>query len=158
MNARQRVLNLLAGSAPDRPVRGEIWPLSSGGSAAEILSAAQGIGADFCFFDQLPGAMAEARTAELATGAIVNGPWQRCLERIGWEAAMTGLARGGEAVREGLRAAAAEAGSEILAWTSAGVNEPDIISMTPSGSTLTRGAITDTTSRAASSRRMTIWW
>ena len=122
MNGRQRVLNLLTGSAPDRPVRGEIWPLSSGGSAAEILSAAQGIGADFCFFDQLPGAMAEARTAELATGAIVNGPWQRCLERIGWETAMTGLARGDGAVREGLRAAAAEAGSEILAWTSAGVD------------------------------------
>ena len=122
MNGRERILNLLSGGCADRPARGEIWPLPSGGPAGEVLAAARKIDADFCFFDQLPGAVSEARALGLATGAIVNGPWQRWMNLVGWEAAMMELGRGNESVRLGLAEAAKEAGRDISAWAAAGVD------------------------------------
>ena len=122
MNGRQRILKVLGGGAPDRPARGEIWPLPAGGTAAEILTAAQNIGADFCFFDQLPGAVSTAQAEGLVAGAIVNGPWQRWLSRVGWETAMAGMARGNDAMREGLREECTAAGRELLAWVASGAD------------------------------------
>ena len=122
MKGRERILNLLAGRAADKPARGEIWPLPTGGTSAELVEAARKIRADFCFFDQLPGEVAAARTQGMATGAVVNGPWQRWMNRIGWEAAMLGLGRGNESLGPGLTEAAAEAGREIVSWAAAGID------------------------------------
>ena len=122
MKSRERVLSLLNGRTGDRSVRGEIWPLSSGGSAAEILAAARSIGADFCFFDHLPGLIAETRLQGMAAGAVVNGPWQRWLVRVGWETAMQDLGRGSENVQKGLAEAAGEALRDFHAWSSAGAD------------------------------------
>ena len=122
MKGRERILKLLEGGAVDRPVRGEIWPLASGGTSAEIIAAARESKADFCFFDQMPGAVDDARACGMASGAVVNGPWQRFLNRVGWEEAMLGLGRGNEGLLKGLTEAAAEAGREIALWSAAGVD------------------------------------
>lgn len=119
MKSRERVLSLLNGGALTRAARGEIWPLPSGGDAAEILAVARNIHADFCFFDHFPGAIADARMQGIATGAVVNGPWQRWLARVGWEAAMPGLGRGSENMQLGLAEATEEAERELALWAAA---------------------------------------
>ena len=83
-----QVQKLLNGETIDRTLHGEIWPLSGGGTADEIIAAAQALQADFCFFDRVPGAIGKAHALGLAAGAVVNGPWQRWMVEVGWQAAM----------------------------------------------------------------------
>ena len=119
---RERVLDLLAGKVAGIPVRGEIWPLPGGGDAGELLAIAGELQADFCFFDRAPGAAVEAHSCGMAAGAVVNGPWQRWMIKVGWETAMLQLARETEMLRNGLSAAALQAGQEIAAWADCGVD------------------------------------
>lgn len=111
-----------AGRLPENLERGEIWPLPSGGASRELVAAARSIGSDFCFFDHWPGAVAEAKACGLASGAVVNGPWQRWMSGIGWEAAMKQMGRSGEPVDEALLEYAAKAGKEMLDWAAIGVD------------------------------------
>ena len=121
ITGREQILRLLAGESPDRTLRGEIWPLPGGGDAEEIVAAATGLQADFCFFDRLPGAVGKAQALGLAAGAVVNGPWQRWLNEVGWQEAMLQLARESELLRQGLAAAAQGARQEIADWQATGI-------------------------------------
>jgi hypothetical protein len=103
-------------------VRGEIWPLPDDGTADELLAVARQVRADFCFFDRMPGAVAKAHSLGLASGAVVNGPWQRWMSEQGWEQAMLQLAKETDAVRQGLRKAAVQTDQEIAGWADIGVD------------------------------------
>ena len=122
ITGREQILRLLAGESPDRTLRGEIWPLPGGGDAEEIVAAATGLQADFCFFDRLPGAVGKAQALGLAAGAVVNGPWQRWLNEVGGQEAMLQLARESDLLRQGLATAAKRAGQEIADWQATGID------------------------------------
>lgn len=117
-----QVQKLLNGETIDRTLHGEIWPLSGGGTADEIIAAAQALQADFCFFDRVPGAIGKAHALGLAAGAVVNGPWQRWMVEVGWQAAMLQLAKETDAMRQELAAAMHQAEREIADWVAEGVD------------------------------------
>jgi hypothetical protein len=119
---RTKMKQLFAGEILGRPLRGEIWALPGGGSADEIVAAAKSLKTDFCFFDRLPGAGGKAHAFGLAAGAVVNGPWQRWLNEVGWQEAMLQLARESEWLRQGLATAAKQARQEIADWQATGVD------------------------------------
>jgi hypothetical protein len=101
--------------------RGEIWPLPGGSTADEIVSVAQEMRMDFCFFDHCPGAPAKAHDAGLLTGAVVDGPWQRWMSEVGWEEAMLQMGHGTETLQQGLNRMTALARREIEEWAATDV-------------------------------------
>lgn len=119
---RAQMQRLLNGDETDRTLRGEIWPLPGGGTADEILAAAKSLQADFCFFDRVPGAVGKAHALGLAAGAVVNGPWQRWMGEVGWQAAMLQLAKESEAMCQGLATAMRQAEQEMDDWLAEGVD------------------------------------
>ena len=119
---RVQLQRLLNGETVDRTLRGEIWPLPGGGSADEIVAAANALQVDFCFFDRVPGSVGKAHALGLAAGAVVNGPWQRWLNEVGWQEAMLQLAKESDLLRQGLAEAAQRTRQEIVDWQVTGVD------------------------------------
>lgn len=122
MTGRQILRTALARGQADRPARGEIWPLAASGTATDILTMARSLGADFCFFDQMPGRVAAAKKMHLAAGAIVNGPWQRYISLVGWDEAMQNMGRRGKSLDEALQQAEAAAAEDLGKWVKSGVD------------------------------------
>jgi hypothetical protein len=118
----ERTRTILAGESIHRPVRGEIWPLPDGGSAADVLAVAKRMHMDFCFFDHYPGAAGKAHALGIAAGAVVNGPWQRWMIEVGWETAMLQLGRGTPLMEQGLFAATKKVEKDIAAWADSGID------------------------------------
>lgn len=119
---RQRVRRILSGTQELIPARGEIWPLSGGGTSEELLQTALLIQADFCFFDRLPAPVEQTRQLGLAAGAVVTGPWQRWMIELGWEQAMLEMARFSNSVRQGLNSTMQKTMLEIKAWQNTGID------------------------------------
>ena len=119
---RQRVRRILSGTQELIPARGEIWPLSGGGSGEELLQSAISLQADLCFFDRLPAPVERTRSFGLAAGAVVTGPWQRWMIEVGWEQAMLEMARASEKVQQGLNSTMQKTMLEIKAWQNTGID------------------------------------
>ncbi len=137
---RSRVLSILDGSNTAGFARGEIWVsaealggLGLSNDTSGIVALARVLGADICFLscqgpqavstqaEALRGAVRKVHPADLACGAVVDGPWGRLSRREGVLSLLSGLRDGSRIARE-LAVEADFALGECEAWIEAGAD------------------------------------
>ncbi|NMB40838.1 MAG: hypothetical protein GX996_02755 [Firmicutes bacterium] len=141
MNSRQKVLATLQGSVLDPPAKGEIWVfprvLESQGFPNNYMGLckfALKIGFDFCFFscggpqplacekNILENAVKLAKTENLACGAVVDGPWQRKVQKEGLWPSLKEISLDPSTFEKKINAEAIFVEKELSAWIEAGAD------------------------------------